>query len=180
MKVKGILFAFVGLVCLVAVPAVAETVAVYPVKTEGFSLNGSDVLAISRIAIQACYDAGLKCSGRGETTAAVQREQQFTGSGKIAGAQYIAECVLLGKTEDRFNTGLKSKSINVFGGAFKKVGGVNVGGSSRVATSGIRFGGSGMNLTCQFSGTADGVLVYSESKEKIGFSGALVLAEGRS
>ncbi|MBI2067708.1 MAG: hypothetical protein HYT77_06830 [Deltaproteobacteria bacterium] len=158
----------------------AQSVAVYPVKTEGFELNQSEVLEMHRIAMQACYDAGLKCSGRGQTTASVQREQQFTGGGQIAGAQYISECVLVGKTEDRFNVGLKNKSLKVLGGGFKKVGGITLGGGTQLETSGLHFGGGGMNLACQFSSTADGTLVYSESEEKMGFSGALVLAEGKS
>ena len=162
-------------------PVFAQAVAVYPVKTEGFKLNQSEVTEMSRIAMQSCYDAGLRCSGRGMTTKSVEREQGYAGGGQIAGAAYVAECALLGKTEERFNVGTKKGGIDIFGGAVKKMGKGSYGGvGSKLRTSGIRIGGGGMNLACQFSSTSDGVMAYSETDEKMGLSGELILFEGRS
>src|SRR3989338_1461101 len=159
----------------------AQTVAVYPVKTEGFKLNESEVIEMHRIAMQSCFDAGLTCSGRGGTTGNVQREQGFSGGGgAIAAAQYVAECSLVGKTEDRYNVGTKKGGLPIIGGAAGKIGDTRVFGGTRVNLSGIRIGGSGMNLACQFSRTTDGVLVFSESNEKMGLSGELVVFEARS
>lgn len=170
---------FLGLL-LAALPAYAQTVAVYPVKTEGFTVNQSDVIEMSRIAMQACYDAGLKCSGRGQTKGNVQQEQSIAGGGKLASANYVAECALTGKTANRTNVGIGKGGIPIFGGAGKTIGGVHVGGGTMVSTHGINIGSSGMNLACQFSNTADGVMAYSESDEKMGMSGELVIFEHRS
>lgn len=158
----------------------AESVAVYPVKTEGFKLNQSEVSEMHRIALQACYDVGLQCSGRGQTVSSVQREQKYSGGGNIASSNFIAECALVGKTEDRVNVGMKKGGLNVFGGAAKKVGSGVAGVGSQFKTSGVRVGAGGMNLACQFSRTADGILVFSETDEKMGLSGELILFEARS
>lgn len=159
---------------------IAQTVAIYPVKTEGFRMNQSEVSEMHRIAMQSCYENGLTCSGRGQTTTAVQREQGFAGGGKVSGAAYVAECALIGKTVDRFNVGMKKGGLNVFGGVGRKIGkNAGAGVGSHFKTSGLRVGGDGMNLTCQFSRTADGVLVFSETDEKMGLSGELILIEAK-
>ena len=160
--------------------AQAQTVAVYPVKTEGFTLNQSDVIEMHRVAMQACYDAGFKCSGRGDTKGNVSQEQQLAGGGKLAPAAYVAECALTGKTENRNNFGLGKGGIPIFTGAGKTIGGVHVGGGTVLNAHGINIGTSGMNLACQFSSTTDGTLAYSESDEKMGLSGELVIVEHRS
>lgn len=111
--------------CLVLVSGVsfAQTVAVYPVKTEGFTLNQSEVDEMSRIALQACFDGGLRCKGRGYSLGSVQREQALTGkTSKAAAADYVAEFAVVGKTKDKFNVGLKNDTINVPVFAAKKVG----------------------------------------------------------
>lgn len=172
---------FLALSLFVGIPtAEAQSVAVYDVRTNGFQLNQSEVTSLQRIAMQACFDSHLTCSGRGQTKSNVLEEQGIAGSGKLAAAAYISECELVGKTEGRFNVGTKSGGIDIFGGAARKVGGTWLGGASNVALSGLRFGGDGINLSCQFTRTSDGVLAYSKTDEKIPVSGELVLMEARS
>lgn len=174
---------FTVTLCLATLPGLAygQSIAIYPVQTEGFEMNQSEVYEMHRIALQACYDAGLRCSGRGDTTSAVQREQAFGGGGQIASAPYVAECALTGKTAERVNLGTKQGGIDIIGGAAKRVGGDTwVGAASQLGTSGLRIGAGGMNLTCQFTRTADGVLVFSGTDEKMGISGELILVEAKS
>lgn len=169
-----------GLLFLCSVStAWAQTVAVYPVKTEGFTLNQSEVTEISRIALQACYDEGFTCLPRGYTLGHIQKEQALGGGGgTVQQAPYIAEMVLTGKTKKKVDVGLGG--FRVFGGAAKRIGGVYVGGGTSTALKGIRIAGSGMHLTGQFFRTVDGAMVFSKTRKKLGMTGEFIIISGRS
>ncbi len=153
-------------------------VAVYPVKTDGFELNGSEVTEINRIAMQACYDAGLRCSGRGHTVENVKKEQGY-GGGKIAQSQYVAEFTLVGKTRDKVKLGLPG-GFNIGGGYGVNVGGGVVGGGLYTDLSGLGLKMDQMALAGQVSDTSDGTLVYSEMKNKLGLGGSFIVGEAKS
>ncbi len=174
----GSAFAFV-LLCWSA--AQAQTVAVYPVKTEGFTMNQSEVDEMSRIAMQACYDTGLHCMARGYSMGSVNQEQALSGGkAKAAQAAYVAEFAVVGKTKDKFNVGLKNNSIPVPIIVGKKIGGVIVGGGTVAEMSGIKIGADQMNMVGQFFRTEDSSLAYSQNETKLGMKGAFILVEGRS
>lgn len=153
-------------------------VALYPVKTDGFSLNGSEVTEINRIAMQACYDTGLRCSGRGETVENVKKEQGY-GGGRIAQSQYVAEFTLVGKTPDKVKLGLPG-GFNIGGGYGVNVGGAVVGGGLYTDLSGIGIKMGQMALAGQISDTSDGALIYSETKNKLGLGGSFIVGEAKS
>lgn len=163
---------------LLAAAAHAQTVAVYPVKTEGFTLNESEVTEISRIALQACFDEGLTCLPRGYTLSHIQKEQALAGGGKAASAPHIAEFALTGKTKGKFDVGVGGSRAIV--GAAKRVGGVTVGGAVAPRLKGARIGADGMHLTGQFFRTADGSMVYSKVEKKLGMSGEFIIVSARS
>ncbi len=156
----------------------AIRVALYPVKTDGFSLNGSEVTEINRIAMQACYDSGLRCSGRGETVENVKKEQGY-GGGRIAQSQYVAEFTLVGKTPDKVKLGLPG-GFNIGGGYGVNVGGMVVGGGLYTDLSGFGIKMGQMALAGQVSDTSDGALVYSETRNKLGLHGSFVVGEAKS
>lgn len=156
----------------------AQTIAVYPVKTEGFSLNGSEVTEVSRIALQACYDEGLFCLARGQTLENIQKEQTIAGGGQVQSAPYIAEFALVGKTEDKVDVGVEG--MRILGGAAKNIGGVYVGAGADMALKGMKVSGSSMELIGQVFRTADGAMIYSEANKKLGMRGEFIIVAGRS
>ena len=153
-------------------------IAVYPVKTDGFSLNNSEVTEIGRIAMQACVDAGLRCAGRGETASNVKKEQAY-GGGRIAQAQYIAEFTLVGKTKDKLKLGLPG-GFHVGGGYGRSIGGSVVGGGLYTDLSGLGLSTNQMALAGQFSDVNDGSLVFSRMNNKLGMTGSFIVGEARS
>jgi hypothetical protein len=155
-------------------------VAVYPVKTDGFTLNDSEVIEISRIALQACYDAGFKCSGRGETVENVQREQGYEGRGRVTQARYVAEFTLVGRTKDKFKLGIPG-DIPIGGGYGADIGGAVVGGGGIITNlSGFGLSASQMALAGQFSDTQDAVLVYSNKLNKLNLQGSFIIGAVKS
>ncbi len=151
-------------------------VSIYPVKTDGFTLNKSEVTEIHRIAMQACFDAGLRCSGRGETVGNVQKEQSYEGRGRIAQAQYVAEFTLVGKTQDKVKLGLPG-GFHVGGGYGTNFGGGVVGGGVYTDLSGLGIKMDGMELVGQISDTSDGALVYSDTQSKLALRGSFIVGE---
>ncbi|MFA4873897.1 MAG: hypothetical protein WC690_01000, partial [bacterium] len=129
-----------------------------------------------RIAMQACYDSGLKCSGRGETVGNVQKEQAYEGRGRIAQARYVAEFTLVGKTQDKVKLGLPG-GFNVGGGYGVNLGGSVVGGGVYTDLSGLGVKMDGMELAGQISDTSDGSLVYSATKSKLALRGSFIIGE---
>lgn len=155
------------------------SVAIYKVTTNGFSLNGSEVREINRLAMQACYDAGLKCSGRNETASNVQNEQGYGGRGKIAQSEYIAEFTLTGSTEDAVKLGLPG-GLHIGGAYGRSIGGAWVGGGTYTDLSGLGIKLSSMTLTGQVTDSSDGSLAYSGTKNKIGLKGSFIVGETTS
>jgi hypothetical protein len=151
-------------------------ISIYPIRTDGFSLNNSEVTELHRIAMQACYDAGLKCSGRGETVSNVQKEQSYEGRGHIAQARYVAEFTVVGKTQDKVKLGIPG-GFNVGGGYGVNLGGAVVGGGLYTDLSGLGIRMDGMELTGQISDTSDGSLVYSSTKSKLSLRGSFIVGE---
>ena len=155
-------------------------VAVYPVRTDGFMLNDSEVLEIHRIAMQACYDAGLKCSGRGETVENVQREQGYGGMGRVAQSRYVAEFTLVGRTKNKFKFGVPG-DIPIAGGYGENLGGAIAGGGGVLTSlSGFGLAASEMNLAGQFSDTQDGTIVFSRTDNKLNLQGSFIIGEVKS
>lgn len=155
------------------------TVAIYKVATNGFSLGGSEVNEINRLAMQACYDAGLKCSGRDETAESVKKEQTHGGRGKIAQARYIAEFTLSGSTGESLKLGIPA-GLSVGGGYGRNIGGalIGVGGYTDLAGLGIKM--SKMTLTGQVTDTSDGTLAFSKTENKLGLKGSFLVGEATS
>lgn len=178
-----VLFAF-ALVCNAALAKEESSgrtlrVAVYKVTTNGFSLNGSEVTEMNRLALQACFDAGLKCSGRDETVGNVGKEQGYGGKGKIAQADYVAEFTLTGSTPDGLKLGLPG-GINIGAGMGKNIGGIYVGGGGYTDLSGLGIKMGRMSLTGQISDASDGTLAYSKTEEKLGLQGSFLIGEATS
>lgn len=154
-------------------------VAIYKVTTNGFSLNGSEVREINRLAMQACYDAGLKCSGRDETAANVEREQGYGARGKIAQAEYIAEFTLAGSTENALKLGIPG-GLHIGGGYGHSIGGGWVGGGTYTDLSGLGVKISNMTLTGQITSSSDGTLAFSGTQSKLGLKGSFIIGEATS
>lgn len=154
-------------------------VAVYKVTTNGFSLNGSEVNELNRLALQACFDVGLKCSARDETADNVAKEQGYGKKGQIAQAEYVAEFTLTGSTANSLKIGIPG-GINVGAGMGKNIGGIYVGGGGYTDLNGLGIRLSKMTLTGQISDTSDGTLAYSSTQEKLGLSGSFLIGEGTS
>ena len=153
------------------------TVAVYRVETNGFALGGSEVKEINRIALQACFDAGLRCSARDATAANVEKEQRYGKRGKISQADYLAEFTLVGSTGDSLKLGIPG-GFNVGGGYGKSIGGVVVGGGLATDLSGLGIRLSKMTLTGQITSSDDGTLAYSKTLDKLGLKGSFIIGEG--
>ena len=150
----------------------AQTMAVYPVKSEGFSMNGSDVSEMSRLASQACTDAGFRCAFRGSSN-------YLQEGGRKVNADYVVEFVLTGKTGDKFNVGSKKGGFGVGSFMAKKTPLGYTGVGSAMKLSGIRVGAGSMVITGQFV-DKDGFIACTKTKSKLGMKGELILAEGKS
>lgn len=155
------------------------TVAIYGVDTNGFTLGGSEVHEISRIALQACFDVGLKCSMRDATASHVEKEQRYGGRGKIAQADYIAEFTLVGSTEDSVKIGIPG-GISIGGGYGTRIGGGLAGGGIYTDLSGLGIRLSKMTLTGQITNSSDGSLAFSKTKDKLGLKGSFIIGEATS
>lgn len=162
-----------------ALRTAAPSVAIYTVRTNGFELNGSEVMELNRIALQACYDAGLKCSLRDpETMSNLEQEKKYGAKGTIRQADYIAEFTLVGMTKDSTTVGIPT-DIRI-GGGYGGVGGTIYGGGGYTDLSGLGIRLSKMALTGQITNTNDGTMAFSSTKEKIGLTGSFVVGSSTS
>lgn len=169
---------FFFVLTIFAIDASAQTIAIYPVRMDGFTLNESEVTEISRIAMQACFEEGLTCLPRGYTLENIQKEQAIAGSGQVMSAPYIAEFALVGKTKEKTDVGVEG--MRVLGGVAKNIGGAYVGAGADLALKGMRISANGMDLSGQVFRTNDGAMVFSNIEKKLGMSGEFIIVSGRS
>lgn len=147
--------------------ALAVSVAVHPVQTAGVPIHQSEVIELQRLALQACYDSGLKCSGPGKAqfqaiTALPTEENHLLNI-----IDYAVECTLIGNLDP---TSEEKQSKKPFWGTTP----------AYAAFDGESFVIEGVSLSCQFTNMVDGVSVYSETNEMLNLSSPLILFEPRS